>query len=105
VARGATRQYLEAMGHAVQVAADAATALGAAAQTPPEVLICDCNLAQPFDGLDVARRIHADSGASVILVTGHPPDSLQAKLGDLEVAACLRKPLSLKDLAATVAAL
>lgn len=102
--RVATGKFLEAMGHSVQLAADAQTALESSRRSPPEVLVCDCNLAQAMDGLPLARAIAEACGAAVILVSGHPPETLRQHLEGLETAALFQKPVSLKALAEAVAA-
>jgi DNA-binding response OmpR family regulator len=102
-ARGATCKYLEMLGHVVGTADNADSALEAAAASPPEVLVCDCKLAAQFDGLEVARRIQEACGATVIVVSGHPAELMHEHLAGLDVVACLRKPVSLKELAEFVA--
>jgi len=102
-ARDVTCRYLQALGHEVKVAADVREALLAAAEHPPEVLVCDCNLSGRFNGLEVARVI-ARAGVAVILVSGHSPDLLREHLAGLEASAILQKPISLEKLAEAVSA-
>lgn len=101
-AREATRRFLAFDGHQVEAVGDPGAALSAADASPPQVVVCDCNLAGEGDGVEVAQEIHARHGSAVILVSGLAPDQVLAHAPDLQPAACLLKPLSLQDLAAAV---
>jgi CheY-like chemotaxis protein len=106
------RIYLERIladaGHAVRTAADDAEALRVAAEFAPDVLIADWMLRSSVDGLALAaalRERHPD--LLVIVITGHPPEDLEARLAAGEIAALLEKPFlpdALRDAVARVLA-
>lgn len=103
-AREATRRFLQFCGHEVSVAPDPESALDAARNHAPEVLVCDCNLKEKLDGIALARSIQEHHRAAVIFVTAYPRSALRGRIGELVVADCLRKPISLAALADSVGA-
>jgi CheY-like chemotaxis protein len=61
-------QYLLRLeGFAVHTAADGLAALAVAADTRPDVVLCDLGLPEPMDGFDVAARLRVMFGANVHL--------------------------------------
>jgi CheY-like chemotaxis protein len=102
--RIATRRYLQNCGHDVEAAGSATEALEKAAELRPEVLVCDWKLAgkQGEDGIDVARYLQRMYGVAVIFVTAYTLNELRSNIGDLGSVDCLRKPVSLRTLAAVV---
>lgn len=100
----ATRKYLEYVGHDVTHARDPDSALSQAARVKPHVVICDLNLRSGTGGrrIDAARKIQEAYGAALVLVSGDHPAQVNHRFPDLQVADCLRKPVSLRQLARTV---
>ena len=98
----ASRIYLGLAGHDVAVAGNAADALDAAEQRPPDVLVCDWQLGNGPDGARVAREVQGRYGVAVIFVTAHPIDELVDATSDLRVARYFRKPVQLDELAAAI---
>lgn len=103
-AREATRRYLEYCGYDVDSAATATQAMEKAEIKHPHVLVCDCRLGNSNDGIEAARAIQQRFGAAVIFVTAYSSNDLRAQLQDIDVVACLRKPISLSTLARVVGA-
>ncbi len=98
VARQSTRRFLEHCGVQVEEAADPQAALIAADQCPPDILICDCNLLKPLDGIDLARQVQQRHGCAVIFVSATPWSSVHRALGGVKVDGWMQKPVSLKEL-------
>jgi len=101
-AREATRRFLQFCGHEVEVAPDPESALEAARQVAPDVVVCDCNLEEKLDGIPLAKSIQDRHRSAVIFVTAYPRSALEECIHDLWVTDCLRKPISLSDLAESV---
>ncbi len=97
-AREASCRYLTIAGYEVATASSAGDAERAAGDTAPDVVICDWRLGGRRDGVDVARTMQQRYGARIVFVTAYPVEELRDRTRDLEVAAYLRKPLSLKTL-------
>lgn len=100
----AVRQYLEYLGHKVDLANNAARATQIARSNSPDVVVCDWKLANNDDGVDVAGRINSLCDIPVILVTGHrlALARQEARASRVNISAFRRKPLSLPDLAALI---
>lgn len=90
----ASQRYLERRGYLVDVAEDAATSYARAEERAPEVLICDWQLGEGPDGLEVARKLQARYASAVILMTGHPLDELCDAADGIDVSAALQKPVA-----------
>jgi DNA-binding response OmpR family regulator len=95
---------LRAEGFGVQVAADGPSAVAAARRTPPDAIVLDITL-PGFDGLEVCRRIQAERGVPVLMLTAR--DDETDLLVGLAVGAddYMVKPFSMRELAARVHAL
>lgn len=101
VARRAMLRLLENRGHRVEAAATPHEAFELAAKLSPEILITDWKLGGTLDGVEVAARLSEGGEVSVIMVTAHRLDRLNAdiKASGLDPAAVLRKPISILELA------
>jgi DNA-binding NtrC family response regulator len=77
-------------------------ALEIAKVRPPELLICDLQLALDLDGMKGAAEMNRLYGCKVLIVTGYP----EAVTSEIEVKPCgvLRKPHSEKMLLEAVVA-
>jgi DNA-binding response OmpR family regulator len=95
---------LRAEGFAVEVASDGPGAVEAARRTPPDAIVLDVML-PGFDGLEVCRRIQAERGVPVLMLTARD-DETDLLIG-LAVGAddYLTKPFSMRELTARVHAL
>jgi DNA-binding response OmpR family regulator len=95
---------LRAEGFQVQVCADGPTAVEAAAQGLPDLVVLDVML-PGYDGLEVCRRIQAARPVPVLMLTAR--DDETDKLIGLAVGAddYLTKPFSMRELVARVHAL
>jgi DNA-binding response OmpR family regulator len=95
---------LRAEGFTVQIASDGPSAVEAARQGRPDLVVLDVML-PGFDGLEVCRRIQADRPVPVLMLTAR--DDETDLLVGLAVGAddYLTKPFSLRELAARVHAL
>ena len=106
-ARSTLQHLLTLLGHHVEAAADGARGVEAALVGRPQVALVDLGLPE-VDGLEVARRLRAGLGTSVLLValTGHTSED--DRRGSLEAGfdAHLAKPVdldALKELLANAA--
>jgi len=97
------RDYLEHAGFAVVVADDGPGALAMIRQRRPDLVVLDLGL-PGLDGLDVTRRLRADSAIPIVMLTARD-DELDKLLG-LELGAddYLTKPFSPRELVARVRA-
>lgn len=105
LARVATEKFLRQAGYEVVSAAGPEDAYSLADKCEPEVLICDWELQAAQDGIDVARKLQRRSGTPVIFVTGQSLEDLRQASQDLTVIGYFRKPVSLSQLTAHLAAL
>ena len=91
---------LRELGHEVDVAHDGASALRAARERPPEVVLLDINM-PGMDGLEVARRLREQPGLQrvrVAAVTGLGQEADRRRSREAGFDAHLVKPLSPEDL-------
>ena len=95
---------LRAEGFTVRIAADGPSAVEAAQQMRPDVVVLDVML-PGFDGLEVCRRIQAERPVPVLMLTAR--DDETDLLVGLAVGAddYLTKPFSMRELSARVHAL
>jgi two-component system alkaline phosphatase synthesis response regulator PhoP len=97
------RDYLVRSGFTVWIAGDGRTALAAARDKKPDLIIVDLGLPD-MDGLDVTRSIRRESAVPVIVLTAR--DEETDKILGLELGAddYVTKPFSPKELVARVRA-
>jgi two-component system OmpR family response regulator len=102
--RNLLAEVLTRSGFSVASAGDAAGGLEAVRRTDPELVTLDLSLPD-FDGMEVCRRIRAESDAYILILSGRSSEI--DKLLGLETGAddYLTKPFSPRELAARVAAL
>jgi two-component system response regulator MprA len=91
-------------GYRVDLASDGTAALAAAAEAPPDVVVLDVML-PGLDGLEVARRLRADSGVPILMLTAR--DGVGDRVQGLDAGAddYLAKPFALEELLARLRAL
>ena len=90
-------------GFEVEVAADGRRALDVAKRFVPDVLIVDWMLGSDMDGLEVAEALGAANPAlRVIVISGYPHASLEARVASLPSARLLPKPFEISALLAAV---
>lgn len=106
-AGAAMQRFLEFRGHKVNLARNARRALELAEETTPDVLVCDWQLEDQDDGVDVAREVQSSQDVPVVLVTGQQLSRarLKARQSQVRVAAFRRKPVSLSELATLIESL
>jgi CheY-like chemotaxis protein len=78
------------------------TALILARQQRPDVVILDIGLYGDMDGIEVARRILADTDIAVILVSGRAEERIRAQVEALKGPLLLLKPVQPEELIAAV---
>ncbi|TAK30773.1 MAG: response regulator transcription factor [Chloroflexota bacterium] len=95
------RLYLERDGFGVLVAPDGQSALDQARERGPDLVLLDINL-PVLDGLEVCRRLRAESNVPIIMLTAR--DDEVDKLVGLELGAddYITKPFSPREVAARV---
>jgi two-component system CheB/CheR fusion protein len=90
-------QALRALGHEVRHEHDGASALVAAAQFQPDVVLLD--LALPgMDGIEVARRLRAYpelAGVSIVALTGHAQKTDRSRSAAVGIERHLVKPVDM----------
>lgn len=97
---------LESAGHQVLQAEDAATGIRLAREAHPDLIFMDIQL-PGMDGLEASRRLKADASTSPIPIYALTAYAMKGDEGRIRAAGCegyLAKPVSYKDLLATVAA-
>jgi len=97
------RDYLQQAGFGVLEAADGPSALSLARSNRPDMVVLDLGLPE-MDGLDVARRLRADSSVPIIMLTARSEES--DRIVGLELGAddYIVKPFSPKELVARIRA-
>lgn len=100
------RRGLTFDGYAVLTAEDGETALHLAREQPPDLVVLDVMLPDPWDGLEVARRLRADGYDSAILMLT-ARDQLADKVAGFASGAddYLAKPFAFEELLLRVRAL
>ena len=98
------RDELERSAHTVIVAADGPSAVSAASEHQPDLIVLDLML-PGYDGLEAMRRIRAQSAIPILVLTAKSTE-LDRVVG-LEVGAddYLTKPFSMRELKARVSAI
>lgn len=98
--RHEARGHLEYSGLFVECAGNAADAIRAGLVLRPEILITGLHLAAGTSGVEVARSLARQlDGLRVVFVVDHGErEELETKLGTLEVADVLIKPVSMSAL-------
>ncbi|MBT8096106.1 MAG: response regulator [Woeseia sp.] len=100
--REALRMYLEFYGYTVASAGSFDDALESASKRPPDVAVCDRQLGEERDGIDVARALQRLHGAQLVFVSATSMSELRAQTTDLDVTAYLKKPVLPRRIAAAV---
>ncbi|MGI9647927.1 MAG: response regulator [Acidimicrobiia bacterium] len=97
------RDYLQQAGYGVVEAVDGPSALSLARSHKPDMVVLDLGL-PGMDGLDVARRLRADSAVPIIMLTARSEES--DRIVGLELGAddYIIKPFSPKELVARIRA-
>lgn len=97
--RESLRMLLSFLGHQVEVAADGEEGVRKALTVLPEVALVDIGL-PGMNGYEVARRIRAALGRSVVLIayTAYDSDETEQRVADAGFDAHLIKPIELKEL-------
>ena len=97
------RDYLERSGFRIVPAYDGASALAAARQEKPDLVVLDLNLPE-MDGLDVCRTLRRESSLPIIMLTARAEEA--DRLIGLELGAddYIVKPFSPRELVARVRA-
>lgn len=95
------QDYLERGGFRVQAVGDGKSALAAARQTRPDLIVLDLNLPE-LDGLDVCRTLRRESDVPIIMLTARVEET--DRLIGLELGAddYIVKPFSPRELVARV---
>jgi DNA-binding response OmpR family regulator len=98
------RLYLEQEGFRVQTAEDGRAALQAVADNPPAMMVLDLMLPE-VDGLEVCRRVRAESDLPIMILTARDDDV--DKIVGLELGAddYLTKPFNPREMSARVKAI
>lgn len=100
----ATERYLEYCGHEVARAGDPDSAVARAETLEPQVLVCDINVDSGSERIRAARQIQAEHQSALVIITNYRCGEIRNRFPELNVAGCLRKPLSLETLANAVSA-
>lgn len=97
------RDYLQQAGFAVLEATDGLSALSLARSEQPDMVVLDLGLPE-LDGLDVTRRLRANSSVPIIMLTARSEES--DRIVGLELGAddYIVKPFSPKELVARIRA-
>lgn len=91
--REALSLYLEFHGYDVASASGFDAAIKSASRRPPDVAVCDRQLGEDRDGIDVARTLQRRHGSRLVFVSATSMNELRAQTSDLDVAAYLKKPV------------
>ncbi len=96
------RLYLEKAGFEVAWASDGTQGLAAFRRTRPALVLLDLNLPGDLDGLDVCRKLRAESSVPIIMLTARSEET--DKLIGLELGAddYITKPFSPREVTARV---
>ncbi len=102
--RDLARLYLTRAGYQVDTAADGLTALAQIKHHPPALMVLDLMLPR-LDGIEVCRRVRADSNLPILMLTARDDDV--DKILGLEIGAddYMTKPFNPRELVARVRAI
>jgi two-component system KDP operon response regulator KdpE len=95
----ALRINLTARGYTVLTAADGRTALRAAADLGPDVVVLDLGLPD-LDGIDVIRRIRAESPVPILVLSSREDEKGKVAALDLGADDYVTKPFGVEELTA-----
>jgi CheY-like chemotaxis protein len=97
--RESLRMLLSFLGHQVEAAADGEEGVGKAMTILPDVALVDIGL-PGMNGYEVARRIRAALGRSVVLIayTAYDSEETEQRVAEAGFDAHLIKPIELKEL-------
>jgi two-component system response regulator MprA len=100
------RRGLALAGYDVQAVEDGEAALRVLRDSPPDLLVLDVMLPEPYDGLEIARRVRA-AGADVPILMLTARDQVADKVAGFASGAddYLAKPFAFEELLARVGAL
>jgi two-component system, OmpR family, response regulator MprA len=100
------RRGLALAGYSVAAVEDGESALRAVRESAPDLIVLDVMLAEPLDGLEIARRVRA-SGSDVPIMMLTARDKVADKVAGFESGAddYLAKPFAFEELLARVGAL
>lgn len=94
---------LESMGYSVPaIASTAEDAISLAATHKPDLILMDIQLGGPMDGVDAARRIHADQGTPVVYLTAYSDEHTLERAKSAQPFGYLLKPFEERELYTTV---
>ncbi len=98
------RRSLRQEGHDVRTAGDGLQALGAAAEFTPDLVVLDLGLPR-LDGVEVCRRLRAQSDASILILTARTEIDDRVEGLDSGADDYLVKPVERRELLARIRAL
>ena len=102
LARDALRMLLQVTGHRVSVAASVAEALESARRERPDLVLLDLTLPDG-EGLDIARELLVEENPpTFVALTGHDSPDVADRCLAAGCTSVLVKPVSSKELLATV---
>jgi hypothetical protein len=102
LARDALRLLLQATGHQVSVAGSVAEAISVARAGRPDLVLLDLTLPDG-DGLNVARELGVEENAPLfVALTGHDAHEVAERCKGAGCISIVVKPVTSKDLLATV---
>ena len=93
-------RFLRLAGHEVEVAPDGASAVEAARDRPPDVMLLDLGLPR-MDGWEVARRVREQPGPKrplLVAVTGHGTEEDRRRSEEAGIDLHLTKPVDAEGL-------
>lgn len=94
---------LNRMGHSVVGAAsEGEEAIRMARELKPDLVLMDIRLSGPMDGTEAARRIHEDTGASIVYLTAYAEVFLRDPSRMQAPGVCVSKPFSTAQLQAAI---
>lgn len=99
----ATGRYLAFCGHEVTQTRDPGFAERAADVLQPQVLVCDLNPDSDVERIRIARKILKRYRSDVVIISTHRRSEIRRRLPELNPTQVLRKPISLHELARSVA--